>query len=546
MHSETLRACGILIESVWIQEKGYFLAAARRSDRRLLVEITPAGSGYTHPWPSSARLVPPVEARNLPGELRLLVFDTGSGVLLWESRNEKPFGFSEAVRVLEATADTLAGLQASGLILGYAGPENLVRETDGRILVLAGRRGIPSNPFAPPEAVGRRPFDPRSDVFTLGTLLLRLMAGSDDREALVTAWNGLRADLVRDLSALLERDPLQRPDGVVQGVRALSAYATAPKKNGEPAPGRSPFGKEAPSPPKPLKRRSRRKFPLMRILIPLLVAAVLLLVLKPWGTDGNAPQPPLEGFRTVPPDPAADRGPEPRNDTPPDPGASLVDTAVIWVSNSTGEDGREDAFRAGPAGSYSFVYPARGGSRRRSSLVLVRRETPDTPLAASSFYPVAARFASEDSSMAVRATDATILLGTDLYHPGLNQGYFAASSEPPGTLFVDIANHGIQYTLEGMGAASWTGSRLDGKMVEIQGSTWVISVSDVRDGDRLSDEIGIPSSLETTIFLYRPGSPFGEELEATLRSVFQALPSAVQGPPEGVPVPDIHVLLGAP
>ncbi len=543
MHSETLRACGITVESVLVSEREYYLARARRGEKRLVVEITPAGAGYIHSWPSSTHLIPPVEARNLPGELRLLVFDTGTARFLVEEMHEKPFNPGEASSILERTAETLAGLHASGLIMGYAGPENLLRESGGRVLVLAGRRGVPPTPFTPPETVGRRPSDPRSDVFCLGTLFLRLLAGGDDRDVLVQTWNRLEPPALKNLSAMLEQDPLRRPAGVIQAAREMLPRSAAPSQ--APIPVQPGFRRELASP-----RRRPRAVPYRKLLIvcaAAAVAATALIILRPWASrPSTGEQEPAVDFRTVLPDTV----PEQQQDTVPaasevtaDP---LEDSAVIWVSNGTGIEGRETLFRAGPASSYSFVYPARGTTRRRTSLVLVRRESTGTPLSRSVFLPSAMRFASQDSGMTVKPTDITILLGTDLYHPGINQTGLGTPSQPAETLFVDIANHGIQYTLEGMGAASWMASKLDGKAVTLNGIQYLLMVSDVRDGDRQSDEIGIPAVLDRTIFMYRPDSQRGAQFEELLRNVFQALPSAVQGPPAGVPVPDIHVLLGTP
>lgn len=544
MHSETLRACGIIVESVLLQEKDYFLARARRGEKRLLVEITPAGSGYIHSWPSSTHLVMPVEARNLPGELRLLVFDTGPARFLSEDIHEKPFNPGEASAILGRAAETLAGLHASGLIAGYVGPENLLRESGGRVLMLAGRRGVPSNPFTPPEAVGRRPSDPRSDVFCLGTLFLRLLAGGDDREALVQTWNRLEASTVRHLSSMLEQDPLRRPAGVTQAARELVPRAAAPKPAERPVPGQPGFKRETAS------RRKPRRIPYLKLLLAFAVLGALIavfIVLHPWGSKASREEGvPATGFQTVPPDTLREQPPDTLPAVAAPAGNTLDDSAVVWVSNGTGVEGRETQFRAGPASSYSFVYPARAATRRRTSLVLVRRESPGTPLSRSMFLPAAQLFASHDSGMVVKPTDITILLGTDLYHPGINQSRLTNPSEQAETVFVDIANHGIQYTLEGMGAASWMASKLDGRAVTLDGVQYLLKVSDIRDGDRQSDEIGIPAVLDRTLFIYRPGSIHGTQLEEELRSVFQALPSAVQGPPSGVPVPDIHVLLGTP
>ena len=51
------------METVLLEEKGYFLARALRGEKRLVVEITPLGSGYVHSWPASVSLAQPVEAR---------------------------------------------------------------------------------------------------------------------------------------------------------------------------------------------------------------------------------------------------------------------------------------------------------------------------------------------------------------------------------------------------------------------------------------------------------------------------------------------------
>jgi len=277
------------------------------------------------------------------------------------------------------------------------------------------------------------------------------------------------------------------------------------------------------------------------------VSVAVLLFTQPWKRpetpESRDPEP---RFNSVTPDSLQQSPPDTVSAVLSVDQPSLEDSAVVWVSNGTGTEGLESAFRSGAAGAYSFVYPSRGATRRRTSLVLVRRENPETQLDQSVFYPAALMFASQDSSMAVKPTDITILLGTDLYHPGINQGRLTTPTAPGDTLFVDIANHGIQYTLEGMGAASWMASKLNGKAITVDGKQWVLSVSDIRDGDLWNDEIGIPAALEGTMFLYKPASNVGPQIEAALRGVFQALPSAVQERSQTIPVPDIHVLLGAP
>ncbi len=226
---------------------------------------------------------------------------------------------------------------------------------------------------------------------------------------------------------------------------------------------------------------------------------------------------------------------------PPD---TQQDTAVIWISNGTGTEDAENAFRPACEGvllrlSGQVHDPPqnepgscqKGGAR--GSPFHVR------PL------PAARGFSSADTSMKVSLPTSPYCWERTFTTPASTRN-LSTPDGPGDTLYIDIANHGIQYTLEGMGAASWMASKLDGREVTIQGRDWILKVSDIRAGDRLSEEIGIPAALETTTFLYRPGSAVCGELEGIVRSVFQALPAQVQGPPQGVPVPDVHVLMGAP
>jgi len=549
MHSETLRGCGILVESLLLREKGYFLARAVRGTRRLVVEITPLSSGYTHSWPASMHLAQPVEARNLPGELRLLVFDTGRARFLLEDLRERPFNSEEAAEVVSKTAEIMAALHASGLVMGYVGPENLLRGPDGGVTVLAGRRGVPSIPFAPPEAVGRRPVDPRSDVFTLGTLYLRLLAGSDERETLVYIWSRLSDRETGHLSAMLAQNPMNRQPGVAQAVSGLMPAGNASIPSPPPvSAGRSVRSVPAARPAIRSGRKGGKRTHLPWIALGTAAILAVLFIVNPWRGDPEPRnEPTATNFETVPQEGAeVEASPDTVPPAETIPSNGLHDTAVVWISNGTGTEGAEHSFRAGPAGGFSFVYPARCTTRRRTSLILVRREEPGVSLSTSDYFTVARDFSAADTAMDIRPTDLTILLGTDLYHPGINPGNLAVPGGPGDTLFIDIANHGIQYTLEGMGAASWMASKLDGREVTVQGRNWILKISDIRDGDRLSEEVGIPTALETTTFLYRPDSPVCGELEGIIRATFQALPGRVQGPPPGVPVPDIHVLIGAP
>jgi hypothetical protein len=113
------------------------------------------------------------------------------------------------------------------------------------------------------------------------------------------------------------------------------------------------------------------------------------------------------------------------------------------------------------------------------------------------------------------------------------------------TLYVDVVNQGLQYSLEGVGPATWVTGIIDGRSVLIGGEEYFVEVIDYRDGDRIpNEEIAIPRLLDSTAFIYRSDSGVLPEFEGRMRSVLQALPDEVSGPPDGVPVPDLWVVLG--
>jgi hypothetical protein len=147
--------------------------------------------------------------------------------------------------------------------------------------------------------------------------------------------------------------------------------------------------------------------------------------------------------------------------------------------------------------------------------------------------------------MVVLPVDVTILLGTDLSYPGVNGSALVEPSAPVDTIFVDIVNQGLQYTLDGTGPAAWMKALIDGRSVILGEIEYLISVVDTRDGDRSpNEETGLPSLLETTTFLYRTDSGLLPGFEGTIRQVLQAVPDEVAGPPDSIPIPDFWVLLG--
>jgi len=217
---------------------------------------------------------------------------------------------------------------------------------------------------------------------------------------------------------------------------------------------------------------------------------------------------------------------------------------VIWISNGTGQPGRASEFRQGPASNYSSVYSC-SGSRRRNSILLARREDPYLPLENQErIYPIAELLASSDSSIRILPVDITMLLGKDLSADLVSTGIVHPVSDPAGTLYVDIANHGLEGSYENVGAATWVRSVLNNRSITLGGEEWLISVVDFRDGDSQNSDLGIPVSLGSTLFLYHEDIPLLAEAEQAFRAVFLRN-DAVNSSPVVLPVPpDIWVLLG--
>jgi hypothetical protein len=154
------------------------------------------------------------------------------------------------------------------------------------------------------------------------------------------------------------------------------------------------------------------------------------------------------------------------------------------------------------------------------------------------------QLAGRDSILPVAPVDVTIMLGTDLSYAGFNEGAFTAPSSPTDTLYVDIVNQGIQYRLDGQGAASWLASRLDGRSLALEGGEYLLVVVDTRDGDREpNEELGFPGVLGSTFFMYSQERPGAAALESAVRIALQAVPDETAGA-GAVPVPDAWVLLG--
>ena len=57
-------------------------------------------------------------------------------------------------------------------------------------------------------------------------------------------------------------------------------------------------------------------------------------------------------------------------------------------------------------------------------------------------------------------------------------------SDPAGTLYIDIANHGLEGTYANVGAATWVRSVLNGRSIILEEDEWLITVVDFRNSEQ--------------------------------------------------------------
>ncbi len=543
--SDLLGSVGLRLESEIYTDGDYSLCRVDYRGRKLVAEISSATGDYQHRWPSADGLTQPVSSRDLPEQRKLLLFDIRDCVFLCETVQE--FGrmnTRQAVKLTKMVLGIVSNLQAAGMICGYLGPEMFV-SSGTSVSMLAGRRGIPVSPFTAPEVHSSRPSDPRSDVSAIGTFFFRLIAGTDDRDRQLRVWQRLDPSVQTAIQNMSAPSPVDRPSSL-KAVRGVLDALVSPQTE---EPKVEPAGKQ-PGFVKPAARKkpSSNNRKLLWIIGSVAVSALAVVAFLSSG-------PPPDTVTDVEPVVAEADTSEQQNEVSPwadslsaeevvvpDADTPIVDSARMWVSNCSGTPGIETQFRAEAVRDYSWVYLLTGTTIRDSSTILVRRSDPLIPLVDCPLGQAAYQIA--DTSFSVRPVDLTLLLGTDLNYAGINGGFLHQPVSPAGTLFVDVINHGIQFSLEGMGAATWAASKIDGKACEIQSIEWLIKVSDIRDADRFSEEIGVPELLEETLFMYKEANVQAGSLEAVLRQYFQPLPDSAEFPLEAVPIPDIHVLIG--
>jgi hypothetical protein len=543
--SDLLGSVGLRLESVIFADGDYTLSRVDYRGRKLVAEISSVSGAYQHRWPAAGGLVLPVSARDLPEQRKLLLFDTGDTVFLYETIQE--FGrvsVPQAVKLTKMVIGIVSSLQAAGMICGYLGPEMFV-SNGSSVTMLAGRRGIPVSPFTAPEVHSSRPSDPRSDVSAIGTFFFRLIAGTDNREKQLRVWQGLDSSVQAAIQDMAAPSPVNRPSSLkaVRGILDALVSTETVETKVEPAGEQPGFVKPAKT-DKPLSDHRKLWWIIGSVAVTALAVVAFL--------SSGLPSESVTEYESVVEEEVSDSPEEtvsPWADSVtteetavPDSESPIVDSARMWISNCSGIPGVETEFRAGAVRDYSWVYLLTGTTLRDSSLILAMRSDPGIPLAncplGQAVYQIA------DTSFAVKPVDLTILLGTDLNYAGINSGFLHEPAAPAGTLFVDVVNHGIQFSLEGMGAATWVASKVDGKACDIQNTEWLIKVSDIRDADRFSEETGIPELLEETLFLFKAANVQAGSLEVALRQYFQPLPDSSGFPLEAVPVPDIHILIG--
>jgi len=524
---------------VILEEENYLLARVSVDGKVMLAEISIGSTGGLTPedWPHIPGVLLPDSSIN-PGNdsnTRILLFSIPENTDLYIEKivREGRFSEADAFEAAKDILDILRGIHDEGYRIGYLGPENVLVSDDGKKFILGGARGIPDTPFPPPEAVGRAADDPRSDVYALGLFIFRLIAGSDNREIQVGAWNRLSKSMLDLLENMVSPEVDNRFPNLLVLLEKMRNF-----KPDVPAVDRQRTAK---------CRRSigsRKKPPYVLIAVIAVVIVLLFLIIKPGCSTQDPPEAQPEPDSALSVADSLEVNTESLSsalDTLP---ADALEEPVIWISNGTGQPGRASEFRQGPVLEYSSVYTCTG-SPRNNSVLMTRREDPHLPLADQDrIYPIAELIASHDTTMRILAVDITLLLGSDLMDDLLESGFLLPVSDPAGTLYVDIANHGLDGSFGGAGAATWVRSVLNNRSVILLGEEWLLTVVDFRDGDRQSGELGIPADLESTLFLYHKDQPLLAAAEDEIRSAIlqntSIEPSSITEPTP----PDIWILLG--
>ncbi|MCK4807345.1 MAG: hypothetical protein KAT09_06850, partial [Candidatus Aegiribacteria sp.] len=389
---------------VLIEEENYLLARVSIDGRAMLAEISSGSSGGLSPgdWPEIDGILLP-DSLIHPGNdsgARILLFSIPDSAELYVETIVRDGGFSEdhALETGKKVLNILRRVHDEGYRVGYLGPENVLRTGAGKHFIIGGARGIPDTPFSPPEAVGRTADDPRSDIYALGLLIFRLIAGSDNREIQVEAWNSLSNRVLELLENMVSPEADNRFPNLVTLANEL--------KHLEP----ENRAKEAEIFRKHSWNRSRKVSAFILFVIVIAVITVLLLIFKLDQRQELQSTEPDSTVRVQESDlPEADQE-SPSEGTGIIQGDTLAEPA-IWISNGTTQPGRASEFRQGPASEYSIVYTCTG-SLRGNSILLARRDDPYLPLENQDrIWSIAEYLASHDSTILIKPVDMTLLLG---------------------------------------------------------------------------------------------------------------------------------------
>ena len=499
---------------ILLEEENYLLARVQIDGRAMLAEISSGSSGgfSSGDWPEIDGILLP-DSLIHPGndtETRIRLFSLPDNAELCVETIVRDGGFSEAhaLDTGKKVLDILRRIHDDGYRVGYLGPENVLRTETGKYFILGGARGIPDTPFSPPEAVGRIVDDPRSDVYALGLLIFRLLAGSDNRDIQVEAWNSLSTGVLELLENMVSPEADNRFPNLIALEQAIKQVDPEEETRNSVIVIKHSWD-------------SRKKV-ITSIIAVIIIAAIIAILLK------IKPDSQQEFQRTEPDSTAriheSDDSLEVDHGLPGEETISIQSDAlaepVVWISNSTGQPGRASEFRQGPASEYSTVYTSTG-SQRRNSILLARRDDPYLPLENQDrIYPLAVQLARSDSAILITPVDMTLLLGADIVDDSIQQGIMMPVSDPAGTLYIDIANHGLEGTYANVGAATWVRSVLNGRSIILDDEEWLLTVVDFRNGDGPNTELGIPATLDSTLFLYRTHLPLLAEAEKQFRKIF--------------------------
>jgi serine/threonine protein kinase len=301
------------------------IAARSEGRQRFLREArTAAGLSHDH-------IVPIYQVGEEKGVLFIAMPLLAGEALEDRLRREGALSISEILRIGRETAEGLAVAHAAGLVHRDLKPSNLWLEAPtGRVKILdfglarsLESEGNLTDPgvvvgtpaYMAPEQAKGEPLDGRSDLFSLGCVLHRMMTGSPAFQGkthgavLLAVMSEApspphvrRPDVPRTLSdlimQLLAKAPAGRPpsaSAVTAALRALETATTAPGTSPAPAAPLSPPGAPAPA-------WQRWRIPLgLTVLGVFLVAG--LLAWHPWqqrGTEEGSPAAPEQGSSSFP------------------------------------------------------------------------------------------------------------------------------------------------------------------------------------------------------------------------------------------------------